>query len=106
MSKGYKFGFINKQGKKVIPIKYDVTEDSTQFIEGLMLVRWNGKSGFVNRKGKMIIPLKYDVTWYFNEGLALVGKEIDKELKFGFINKTGKVIIPLKYGALYRVGRY
>ena len=71
-----------------------------------MLVRWNGKSGFVNRKGKMIIPLKYDVTWYFNEGLALVGKEIDKELKFGFINKTGKVIIPLKYGALYRVGRY
>jgi len=54
----------------------------------------------------MIIPLKYDVTWYFNEGLALVGKEIDKELKFGFINKKGKVVIPLKYGALYKVGRY
>lgn len=85
-----KYGYINKTGKEVIPLKYDFADD---FSEGLARVVLDDKAGYIDKIGKEVIPLKYDWVGDFNEGLA---KVVLNE-KFGFINKTGKVVIPLKY---------
>ena len=85
-----KYGFIDKTGKEVIPIKYD---NAWGFSEGLANVRLNNKWGFIDKTGKEVIPIKYNYADRFSEGLALV--ILDK--KYGFIDKTGKEVTPIKY---------
>lgn len=86
-----KYGYINQDGKLVIPYKYDYGWD---FREGLALVILNKKSGFIDKTGKIVIPLEYDhALHFFSDGLVCV----KKDTKYGFIDKTGKVVIPFLY---------
>jgi hypothetical protein len=89
-----KFGFIDKTGKVVIPLKYDLVD---LFSEGLAKVTLNNKDGFIDQSGKELIPLKYDRVEWFSEGLA--GVELNG--KWGFIDKSGKEVIALKYLEAY-----
>ena len=89
-----KYGFIDKTGKEVIPIKYDNAEF---FSEGLALVKLNNKYGFIDKAGKEVIPIKYDDAYSFSEGLA----KVKLNNKYGFIDKTGKEVIPIKYDDAY-----
>lgn len=57
VKKAGKWGFINKEGKNVIPCQYDKV---ASFREGLVAVVKNGKSGYINTKGKEIVPFIYD----------------------------------------------
>ena len=83
-----KFGYIDREGEKVIPAKYD---GAWAMSEGLGLVQKDGKWGFIDKNGEVIIPLKYEDAQSFSEGLAAV--EIDN--KWGYINKEGEInIIP------------
>ncbi len=58
---GYKdkYGFINKSGKEIIPIKYDYIEE---FSEGLARVGLNDKEGFLDKTGKEVVSIKYNHT--------------------------------------------
>jgi len=94
-----KYGFVDKTGKVVVPLKYDWASD---FNEGLATVSLNGKWGFVNQTGEEAISLMYDDVYQeggiksfagFREGLAAV----QKDDKWGFIDRTGKTVIPFKY---------
>ena len=89
-----KWGYIDKSGNVVIPLKYDLAYGVK---EGLALVKSNGKYGFIDKSGNVVIPLKYDDAASFNEGLALV----KLNGKCGFIDKSGNVVIPLKYDLAY-----
>ena len=86
----FKWGYINKSGKEVTPLKYD---HALGFSEGLAAVEINNKWGYVNKSGKEVIPLKYYYAGGFSEGLAIVLLNG----KWGYINKSGKEVIPLKY---------
>ena len=46
-----KYGFIDKTGKEVIPIKYD---NAWGFSEGLANVRLNNKWFYINQKGECV----------------------------------------------------
>ena len=85
-----KYGFVDKTGKEVIPLKY---EYAYSFREGLALVKLNDKYGFVDKTGKEVIPLKYEDANSFIEGLA----RVQLKGKYGFVDKTGKEIFPPKY---------
>ena len=89
-----KYGFIDKNGKEVIPCKYGYAGG---FSEGLALVQMNDKWGFVDKNGKEVIPCKYDDAWDLSEGLA----QVKKNGKWGFIDKNGKEVIPCKYDYAY-----
>ena len=58
---------FKKDGAGVIPAKYGVAD---YFIEGLALVKLNGKWGYINKSGKEVIPLQYDYAGAFSKGLA------------------------------------
>jgi hypothetical protein len=53
----YKAGFINKQGKIVIPTEWD---EATEFYNGHAAVKRNGKWGFINKTGKLVVDTLYD----------------------------------------------
>ena len=89
-----KWGYINTDGKIVVPLKYEEAKD---FSNGRALVTINNKNGFIDTKGKLIVPLKWNYASSFSEGLAIVGN-------FDFycaIDTTGKIVVPLKFKHLY-----
>lgn len=89
-SRNDKWGFIDKEGKTIIPFEYD---DADYFFEGLARVKKNGKYGFIDKQGKIIIPFEYDDVGSFFKGLA----NVKKNGKWGYIDKQDKTIIPFEY---------
>lgn len=87
---GRKFGFIDKNGNEVVPLKYDIAHP---FKEGLAIVKLNEKWGFIDKNGKEVIPPKYDYVYSFSEGLARV-KVGDK---WGYVDEKGNMVIPSQY---------
>lgn len=85
-----KYGYADRNGKLVIPLKFDFAGD---FNGGLAPVSMNGKSGYVDRTGKVVIALRFTGARPFQEGLA----EVEVNGRHGFIDRTGKVVIPLRY---------
>ncbi len=79
-----KFGCIDRRGKIIIPIKYDIVWPYT---DGLVLVRLNGKTAFFDKNGKEKIPFIY-FALPFNEGLAAV----ERNGKCGYINSAEKLL--------------
>lgn len=82
--KAGKWGFVNKEGKIVIPIKYDAVID---FSEGLCGVKnRQNKWKYIDKTGKDITMPIYDDVSAFKDGLARVWKDD----KYGYIGKDGK----------------
>ena len=85
-----KWGYVNKSGNLVIPLRYDF---AYEFSEGRARIESNNKYGYIDINGREIIPAKYDSGYSFSEGFALV----KLDFKSGFIDKSGREVIPLKY---------
>ena len=85
-----KWGFMDRNGKLMIPAVYDWVEP---FSEGLALVIKSDQLGFIDKSGKLVIPFQYEEGESFQEGLAIVSKDG----KFGMIDRNNHAVIPLKY---------
>ena len=86
------YGFIDSEGKEVIPCKY-ISVGS--FYEGLAAVRdETGLTGYIDKYGKEVIKCQYKKAYHFHDGVAAVQNE--KGL-WGFINKVGEPIIKCQY---------
>lgn len=57
-----KSGYIDIDGKTVIPFIYDF---AFYFFEGLAAVKKDGKWGYINPSGETVIPFIYDEANYF-----------------------------------------
>ena len=96
VSKGDKFGYVDKTGRFVIEARFDEAED---FKEGLAAVKvpvkvddaLESKFGFIDKTGKMVIAPQFSEANSFSEGLAAV--TINTFDQDGYIDKTGKVVI-------------
>lgn len=80
------FGFINKEGKIVIPCNFG---SPGNFSEGYASVRFK-KWGYINKGGLFVIPDIYDSARDFKEGLGMV----ILNNKCGYYNKDGILAIP------------
>ena len=89
-----KYGFINKNGKLAVPLKY---ERAGSFSHGLAMVSQNYKFGFIDTTGKLAIPLIWDYASDFSDGVALV----NKGKGYGYIDTKGKVVIPVNLRLAY-----
>jgi hypothetical protein len=90
--KNDRFYHVNKTGK---PISTKNWDEAGEFIEGLAMVKENGKWGFIDTLGKKIIETKYGVVSNFTKGAAMVS--LNNE--FFLINKKGEAIGSSKYEA-------
>lgn len=98
-----KFGFINAQGKIVIPLIYDNSYgfSSWQRTGNLAWVVFENKCGYIDTSGKEIVPIKYDRAGLFREGLASVTMNnvpaVDS--KNGYVDSVGNLVIPMVYNS-------
>jgi hypothetical protein len=90
VSKGDKKGFVNSEGKLVVPLIYD---EAMHFNEGMAAVKKGGNWGFLDSTGKEAIPFEYSEAYSFTDGFGLV----IKNNHFGFIDRSGKIAIPMMY---------
>lgn len=92
-NKDVKFGFINKSGKLVVPIKY---LDVIPFSCGLAYIMNFDERGYINTKGKFVIPMQKGFAGYgFSENLSPIS-DADKAL-FGFIDTVGNLVIDYQF---------
>lgn len=103
--KDSKVGYMNTQGKLVVPTIYDDMQDSEDkydetwsepVSDGRILVAKNGKFGIIDTSNKVIMPFtnKYALIESFSEGMAPI---MSKSGKWGFINTEGKEVIAPQY---------
>lgn len=97
-----KFGFVDGNGKILIPFEYD---DVSDFHEGLAAVKKTdqfGKDqwGFINEQGKVVIPFQFTIRPEdFHDGLVLV-KPIDRaDFNFAYIDKNGNIVLKNSFAA-------
>lgn len=99
---GDKLGFVNSDGKIVVPPKY---EDAYPMFNGLSRVKYKGLQGYINVKGEEVITPKYLAASdfskdYFSYDYGRTETDITRvnlNYKYGFINLEEKVIIPTIY---------
>lgn len=90
--KDSKIGYINSEGKEVIPAIYDggfKAKEDKDFYQ----VKSGNKWLLLDKNGKKYKELDYDDIGEYVDGVMLVLKDG----KFGYIDKTGKEVIPLDY---------
>ncbi|MCR4932544.1 MAG: WG repeat-containing protein [Bacteroidales bacterium] len=101
VSKWFDYGFIDKNGKLVIPIIWKEAYDKNQFDfkEGMAAVMdKNNRWVYIDKNGDVKIEWKISsdrscIAYNFSEGLAQV-----KDSKgWGFIDKNGRLVIPCQW---------
>lgn len=100
-----KYGLIDKNGKELIPPKYD---DISFNVSGFEKVKLGDKWAIMNKEGKLLSDFKYDKIELI-EGFRRCDNDpiiVNIEGKYGVIDKKGKVIIPIKYSSIKRFYTY
>ena len=104
-----KYGFINKEEKEIIPLKFDNVLCGGYFsnmidfgwpsYDYLMSVSQNEKWGFVNQEGKLVIPIDYTKveSYVYKNDSSII---CEKEGKWGCIGQDGEIHIPFIYDEL------
>lgn len=109
---GNLWGYIDKTGKEVVPVKYDFGVLSATPVEKLIQlaqpqheIENSGKPGkltpfqsagmwgFINELSEVIIPPKYESASEFIEGLV----KVKRNTKWGFIDSNDQEVIPCSY---------
>src|SRR5262245_43788477 len=84
VTQGGRAGYLNKEGKLVIPVQFD---KAYGFTEGLAVVVLGGRAGYIDEDGKYAINPQYDDAFSFYEGLAAVKSNGGR---MGYVNKKGE----------------
>jgi hypothetical protein len=100
-SVNHKCGFFDRQGKVVIPPKFDHTygfsEGRAAVLAGAKWLRFpeptptDGKWGFIDKTGRLVIPTQYDYVGGhgFSDGLALVSSGNG----YAYLDRNGKAVL-------------
>ena len=86
-----KWGYVNQQGKTVIPFQFDEAGAFAQ--DELALVKTEGKYGFINKKGKFVVDPELRDAVPFADGVAFIVKVGGAPT---LINTSGKEIAVLE----------
>jgi hypothetical protein len=93
VEQGIKFGFLDPNGKEVVPCRYEWIGD---FSEGRASVKLNGKWGYIDLEGVVVVPLIYDYVWNYFKNRCMVLQDN----KYGVVNLAGEEVIPCWYDGI------
>jgi WG containing repeat len=97
-----KYGFIDRQGKIVVPARFDEIYDNTPYNggvgvlnyfdslhnDGLVPARIGTKWGYINTHGIVTIPIRFDSANNFVYGVA----EVQVGKRISYLDRQGKVL--------------
>ena len=106
-SYGRKYGFVDRNGKEMVPLMYDSLFCGNEFNFLLSECPWvgsmrllsvcqKGNWGYINKNGELVIPMIYDEV----KGFIEIGENtilVKKNGRWGFINDQNHIMVPLKY---------
>lgn len=93
VKKSGKYGYINTQGKIVLPCVYS---ELGYFDNGLASVKKDGKYGFINIQGFEVVPCVYEAVTDFSDGFA----KVKKDGKWGCVNAQGELAVSCAYDVI------
>lgn len=91
--KGGKWGYMDVQGKVVVPPTYDYAFGD--FNDGLALVTVSDRRGYINPRNEFVIPARYDDASSFEKGRAVVR---EKGGPYQAIDPKGRVLFTFPAG--------
>lgn len=95
VSKGQKYGVIDRLGKIIIPIQHQ----GLGKVSGLIACQKAGKWGFIDLTNKFVLQPTYDAATSFVNGLAQV-----RLLDFvGIITSKGQTLFPIQFASLSKL---
>lgn len=99
VSIGEKWGAVDKNGKEIIPLEYQMVGE---FEYGLAVIEKDNKRGFVDANGKTYFSDQYDVLSIEgakkSERMLIAKTNKDGKIeKVGYADLNGKIVIPIKY---------
>lgn len=98
VEKDSKWGFMNEEGKLVIPYMYDAADD---FSEGIATAKKDGKVGYIDKNNKIVIPFTFAGAIPFSGGVAMVVTQTGPTTaKYWMIDKTGAQASPQTYDGI------
>lgn len=106
---GEHYGFINEQGKEVLPIKYD---EICPAEHGVRRIRRDDDWGLISDRAELLVKAEYTYISHFNcygKAWVMKGGKLNKEGqyedgKYGIINLRGEFLIPADYKWLLEFG--
>ena len=96
----WKTGFINTQGREIIPLIYDCGEapQTAQRWGRYFFLKKNGLKGVVDTKNRVVISFTYeDILLPRKNAFNLAKLAVKKEGYWGYINQKEKWVIPARY---------
>ncbi len=88
-------GLINRDGVEIVPCE---NKDVNYPTDGMILTIKDSLFGYYDTLGILRVPFRYRAASSFNEGLAVIGVDIDSTLvAYGFIDHDGRVVIEPQY---------
>jgi len=96
VEKNGSFGFIDKSGKEIVPVKYDNISYFGSSADNWAKVEYHGKQGFINKQGEEIVETKYDRIYSFGSK-GIKWALVSQDGKLGFIDRTGREVVVPKY---------
>lgn len=102
---GYRYGYINCSGKKVLDNKYNQIEriQNTNKTDDIYLVAFeNGRAGFY-KNNKNVIKHDYEDIGYDINNNCLI---LQKDSKQGIADFEGNIIIDIQYDNIFISGKY
>ncbi len=91
------FGYMDGQGKTVIPPQF---EQTNPFQDGIAVVSKKGKWGVITKKNVTLIEFQYDEMSEFIDGRSVVNRNDS----LGVIDRSGREIVPLKFADVILLG--
>jgi hypothetical protein len=89
-----KEGYVDLDGKLVIPIKFETAKD---FSDGIAEVSLNGKEGYIDLDGNEIVPLIYDMVVKITKDRI----KVKMGEKYGLLDFEGREILPVEYEQIH-----
>ena len=97
-----KWGFIDKKGNTVVPLKYNEVGDFSDGMAWVMTyVGEDMKYGYIDKFGNEVVPCIHDSAGDFRDGVAVITKGDWENREYSVIDKQGNTIVPFgKYKSM------
>lgn len=96
-----KYGFLDRQGREVIPCIYD---EISLFGSCRAMVRLGDRYGIIDTAGLIVLPIEYESRttkgekYVYHDGLALV----EQNGKLGYVDLDGQLVIPFYFDEAFQ----
>lgn len=98
---GGKWGFIDADGKILVPAQYESYQASQ---DGTCLVRLDKKWGMIDTTGKVLMPFAYDMVNYISLGGNTMVQTQMNTTQMGCMDTLGNIVVPIQYRKIIHLG--